>query len=241
MLRAIAIDDEPAALEVLQRYADKVPFLNLTHTFLSTTDTLSHLHTQPVDLLFLDIHMPDLLGTDFARLIAPLQKPIIFTTAYADHAVEGFTLQALDYLLKPIDFARFLQGCNRAYAQLMPQRDGSSAIFVKDGYDWVRVNLAEVLYIQSDTNLLFIHEQNRQVTTRMTLTEMLATLPSEAFIRVHKSYVVALKAIRKIERHQLTVGTVTIPLAGSYRDALEQRLLRGPFLNLNPVPPSPRP
>ncbi|RIV18533.1 DNA-binding response regulator [Fibrisoma montanum] len=227
MLNAIAIDDEPAALDVLQRYAAKVPFLNLTQTFINTTDALTYLHTQRVDLLFLDIQMPDVSGTDFARLVAPLKKSVIFTTAYTEYAVEGFTLQALDYLLKPIEFGRFLQACNRAYAQIMPQREGaSSSIFVKDGYDWVRVNLDEVLYIQSDTNLLFIHEQTRQVTTRMTIADMLATLPADDFIRVHKSYIVALRAIRKIERHQVTVGNVTIPLAGSYRDALEQRLLR---------------
>lgn len=225
MLHAIAIDDEPAALEVLQRYAAKVPFLQLTHTFLSTTEALACLHTERVDLLFLDIQMPDVRGLDFARLIAPLQKRIVFTTAYAEHAVEGFALQALDYLLKPIEFGRFLQTCNRAYAQALPAREGSPGIFVKDGYDWIRVNVAQVLYIQSDTNLLFIHEQDRQVSTRMTLADMLATLPADDFIRVHKSYIVALKAIRKIERHQITVGTVTIPLAESYREILQSRLL----------------
>ena len=153
--------------------------------------------------------MPDVRGLDFARLIAPLQKPIVFTTAYAEHAVEGFSLQALDYLLKPIEFGRFLQTCNRAYTQVMPAWEESPAIFVKDGYDWIRVNVAQVLYIQSDTNLLFIHEQDRQVSTRMTIGDMLATLPAQEFIRVHKSYIVALRAIRKIERHQVTVGTVT--------------------------------
>ncbi len=226
MLNAIAIDDEPAALEVLQRYAEKVPFLNLTQRFINPTDALLFLRTEPIDLVFLDIRMPDVSGTTFARMVASLPVSIIFTTAYADYAVEGFTLQALDYLLKPIEFGRFLQACNRAYAQVMPQRGGPSSIFVKDGYDWMRVNLDEVLYIQSDTNLLFIHEQNRRISTRMTIAEMLSTLPPDQFIRVHKSYIVALKAIRKIERHQLTVGSVTIPLAGSYRDAVEQRLLR---------------
>jgi two-component system LytT family response regulator len=226
MLHAIAIDDEPAALEVLQRYAAKVPFLSLTHTFLSTSDALACLHTQRVDLVFLDIEMPDLRGLDFARLVAPLQKPIVFTTAYAEHAVEGFALQALDYLLKPIEFGRFLQACNRAYAQGLPVREEPPGIFVKDGYDWIRVNVEQVLYIQSDTNLLFIHEQDRQMSTRMTIADMLATLPAQDFIRVHKSYIVALKAIRKIERHQVTVGTVTIPLAESYREALQNRLLK---------------
>lgn len=226
MLNAIAIDDEPAALAILQRYADKIPFLNLGQTFISTADALAFLHSQPVDLLFLDIQMPDISGTDFARLVAPLQKPIIFTTAYADYAVEGFALQALDYLLKPIEFGRFLQACNRAYAQVIPQRDGLASIFVKDGYDWIRVSLDDILYIQSNTNLLFIHEQNRQVSTRMTVADLLATLPADQFIRIHKSYIVRLKAIHKIERHQLTVGNATIPLAANYRDELEQRLLR---------------
>ncbi|OGX82758.1 LytR/AlgR family response regulator transcription factor [Hymenobacter coccineus] len=225
MLHAIAIDDEPAALEVLGRYAAKVPFLQLTHCFLSTTEALGCLHTERVDLVFLDIQMPDVQGLDFARLIAPLQKRLVFTTAYAEHAVEGFSLQALDYLLKPIEFGRFLQTCNRAYAQMLPAREGPPGIFVKDGYDWIRVNVEQVLYIQSDTNLLFIHEHDRQVSTRMTLADMLATLPADDFIRVHKSYIVALKAIRKIERHQVTVGTATIPLAESYREALQSRLL----------------
>ncbi|GAB3924723.1 LytR/AlgR family response regulator transcription factor [Larkinella terrae] len=226
MLRAIAIDDEPAALDVLRRYADKVPFLELTQTFLNTTDALAHLHAQRVDLIFLDIRMPDLTGTAFAQLIAPLHKPVVFTTAHTDYALEGFALNALDYLLKPIEFSRFLQSCNRAYTQHLLQRGEPSSIFVKDGYDWVRVNLGDVLYIHSDTNLLFIHEQNRQVSTRMTLAEMVEMLPDDQFIRVHKSYVVALKSIRKLERHQVTVGNVVIPLAASYRPALEQRLLR---------------
>lgn len=226
MLNAIAIDDEPAALDVLQRYAEKVPFLTLHQTFVSPTDALLFLRAQPVDVIFLDIRMPDVPGTAFARMVASLPVSIIFTTAHADYAVEGFTLQALDYLLKPIEFGRFLQACNRAHAQVMPQRGGPSSIFVKDGYDWVRVNLDEVLYIQSDTNLLFIHEQNRRISTRMTIADMLSTLPPDRFIRVHKSYIVALNAIRKLERHQVTVGNMTIPLAGSYRDALEQRLLR---------------
>ena len=225
MLRAIAIDDEPAALEVVSRYADKVPFLEVDRSFLNTTDALAYLHSQRVDLIFLDIQMPDLTGTDFAELIAPLNKSIVFTTAYSDYALDGFRLNALDYLLKPIEFGRFLQSCNRAYTYHLRQKGEPSSIFVKDGYDWVRVNLNDVLYIHSDTNLVFIHEQTRQVNTRMTLGEMVRILPAEEFIRVHKSYVVSLKAIRKLERHQLTVGNAVIPLAATYRQDLEKRLL----------------
>ncbi|AXE19116.1 DNA-binding response regulator [Runella rosea] len=223
---AIALDDEPAALEILRRHAEKVPFISLTHTFVSTAEALAFLSRNAVDVLFLDVQMPDMLGTDFARLLNNSKTHIIFVTAYPDYAVEGFALHALDYLLKPVEFGRFLQACNRALGQYSKKTGESSGIFVKDGYDWVRVNLDEILYIQSDTNLLFIHERTRKVTTRMTLNEMLAQLPPDRFLRIHKSYLVALNAIQKMERHQVTVGNVTIPLAGSYKGALEERLLK---------------
>lgn len=223
---AIALDDEPASLEILRRHAEKVPFISLTQAFVSTAEALAYLNQNVVDVLFLDVQMPDMLGTDFARLIKNTQPQIVFVTAYPDYAVEGFALQALDYLLKPVEFARFLQACNRALGQLPKKAGEPSSIFVKDGYDWVRVNLDEILYIQSDSNLLFIHERSRKVTTRMTLNEMLAQLPTAQFLRVHKSYLVALKAIQKMERHQVTVGNVMIPLAGSYKAALEERLLK---------------
>ena len=227
MINAIAIDDEPSALEVLERYVAKVPFLTLKKTFYSTAEALAYLHAEPVQLIFLDIHMPDMLGTDFARTIQSSKTQIVFTTAFAEYALEGFNLKALDYLLKPFDFARFLQACNRTLELVnsKPVQD-ESCIFVKEGYDWVRVNLDEVLYIQSDTNLLFIHERQRRITTRMTLSEMLDSLPAERFARVHKSYIVALDAVQKIEKHQLTLGKQTIPLASAYREKIEERLLK---------------
>jgi len=226
MIRAIAIDDEPAALEVLARYAAKVPFIQLEQVFYSTAEALAYLHKEPVQLIFLDIQMPDMLGTDFARLIQLQKTAIIFTTAHAEYAIEGFELKALDYLLKPFDFARFLQACQRVLEQngnKVNETEGS--IFVKEGYDWVRVNLDDVLFIQSDTNLLFIHEAQRRITTRMTVQEMLQHLPSDRFLRVHKSYIVALSAVQKIEKHQLTLGKHCIPLAAAYREEIEERLL----------------
>ncbi|MCA0228997.1 MAG: LytTR family DNA-binding domain-containing protein [Bacteroidetes bacterium] len=223
---AIALDDEPAALQVLRRHAEKVPFVELKQTFESAAEALRYLHQNPVDLLFLDVQMPDMLGTDFARLLKNTSTQVVFVTAYADYAVEGFELQALDYLLKPVEFGRFLQACNRALGQQAKQIGEASSLFVKDGYDWVRVHLDEILYIQSDTNLLFIHERTRKVTTRMTLGEMMGQLPPDKFLRIHKSYLVALKAIQKLERHQVTVGSVAIPLAGTYKTELEERLLR---------------
>lgn len=224
-LTAIALDDEPAALEIIARHASKVPFLELKATFYSAAEALAYLAEHSVEVVFLDIKMPDMLGTDFARLLQRHKTQVVFVTAYPDYAVEGFALQALDYLLKPLDFGRFLQTCNRVLEQQTRQKGEAASIFVKDGYDWVRVNIDQIQYIQSDTNLLFIYEGQRRICTRMTVADMLELLPSTQFLRVHKSYIVALAAIQKIEKHQLTVGNVAIPLAGSYREVLEKRLL----------------
>lgn len=226
-INAIAVDDEPSALEVLERYASKVPFIQLKKVFYSTAEALAYLHSEPIQLIFLDIQMPDMLGTDFARLIQLQKTAIIFTTAHAEYALEGFELKALDYLLKPFDFARFLQACQRALEQNgRKTNEEEGSIFVKEGYDWVRVNLDDVQFIQSDTNLLFIHEGQRRITTRMTVQEMLQQLPPERFVRVHKSYIVSLAAVQKIEKHQLTLGKHCIPLAAAYREEIEERLLR---------------
>ncbi len=223
MLSAIAIDDEPAALEVLARHAAKVPFLTLRKTFLDPTEALAYVQRELVEVVFLDVQMPDVAGTELAKLLPG--RTVIFTTAHPQYAVAGFDLQVLDFLLKPIEFGRFLQACNRAYQLSAHRRGEARSIFVKDSYDWVRVQLDEVLYLQSDTNLLFIYERARRVTTRMTIGEMLALLPPDQFLRTHKSYLVAVRAVQKVERHQLTVGGVLIPLATSYRDAVMARLL----------------
>lgn len=223
MLQAIAIDDEPAALEIIQRMAAKVPFVQLQAVFLSGLEALVYCRQTQIDIIFLDIEMPDMNGTELARIIGRSTSQIIFTTAYAEHAVEGFALQATDYLLKPIEFSRFLTACNRV---LERKTDNPLSIFVKDGYNWVKVNLQDVLYIESEGNLLFIHEQTRKIVTRMTITDMLTQLPTSMFLRIHKSYIVALSAIEKIEKHQVTIGKQVIPLAANYREQLENRLLK---------------
>jgi two-component system, LytTR family, response regulator len=225
MLHSIAIDDEPSALEILERYAAKTPFLTLEKVFYSTTDALAFLQVNTPDLIFLDIQMPDMAGTEFARLILGRQIPIVFTTAHAEFAVEGFNLHVADFLLKPFDFPRFLQACQRVMeAGMVNTLPTGQSLFVREGHNWVRVNLEQVCYIQSDTNLLFIYEQHRRIVTRMTLTEMIDLLPTEQFMRVHKSYIVALHAVEKVERHQLSVGKTTIPLAAAFRDTVIQRL-----------------
>ncbi len=235
MLTCIAIDDEPIALDVVRFHANKVPFLDLKQTFVNAVEALAYLRTNPVDLVFSDINMPDITGLDVARLLPP-GTLFIFTTAYAEHAVKGFELNAVDYLVKPIDFGRFLQAANRANDRRdadTKQAAGQTAetpkttpttLFVKDGYDFVRIDLAELLFVESEGNYLMFYVDDKKVVTRMTIAEGLAQLPATDFMRVHKSYIVNLKHIDKIERHQVLVGDrLPIPLSPGYRDELLAR------------------
>jgi two-component system, LytTR family, response regulator len=137
-ITCIALDDEPASLAVIEQYAEWIPFLTLKKTFVSVKEVLTFLKNERVDCVFLDVKMPDLLGTTLARILQG-QTQIVFITAYAEYAVQGFEVQALDYLLKPIEFDRFLQTANRLHAHLSSRVEGQSSIFVKEGYDWVRV------------------------------------------------------------------------------------------------------
>ncbi|GAB2550326.1 LytR/AlgR family response regulator transcription factor [Spirosoma aerophilum] len=222
-LRCIAIDDEPIALDIIKAHAGKVPFLDLKRTFLNAFDALTFLNTEAVDLIFLDINMPDLTGLDFAQVVGN-KSLVVFTTAYPEYALQGFELSALDYLLKPIAFGRFMQAANKAYERLAGDSKKSPFVFVKDGYDWVRINLEELQYVESEGNYLTFQETGKKALTRMTITEAIDLLPADQFMRVHKSYIVALDRIEKIERHQLTIGKAQVPLAGSYRDELMERV-----------------
>jgi DNA-binding LytR/AlgR family response regulator len=222
-LRCIAIDDEPIALEVIKSHASKVPFLDLKQTFVNAIEALTYLKTESIDLIFLDINMPDLTGLDFAQVVGN-KSLVIFTTAYPEYALQGFELSALDYLLKPIAFGRFMQAANKAYERLSGDSKKSPYVFVKDGYDWVRINLDELQYVESEGNYLTFQETGKKALTRMTISEAVDMLPNEQFMRVHKSYIVSLNRIEKIERHQLTIGKVQVPLSGSYRDELLERV-----------------
>ena len=222
-LRCIAIDDEPIALDIIKSHASKVPFLDLKRTFVNAFEALTFLKTEPVDLIFLDINMPDLTGLDFAQVVGN-KSQIVFTTAYPEYALQGFELSALDYLLKPIGFGRFMQAANKAYERLSGDTKKSPYVFVKDGYDWVRINLDELQYVESDGNYLTFQETGKKTLTRMTIGEATEMLPKDQFMRVHKSYIIALDRIEKIERHQLTIGKVQVPLGGNYRDDLLERV-----------------
>lgn len=227
MLKAIAIDDEPFALEVIKAHAKKVSFLELHETFVSAKEALEYLKKNPIDVVFLDINMPDISGLDFSQLL-PNDTSVIFTTAYSQYAVDAFNLNAVDYLTKPIEFTRFMKSCQKAY-EIAQNAKGEIVetpyLFVKDGYDLVRIVLDDLLYIQSDGNYLTFREKTRKTLTRMTMKEAMESLPKNKFMRVHKSYLVNLNHVLKVERHQINVTDDTfVPIAASYHGDLMEAL-----------------
>lgn len=226
-IRCICVDDEPFGLSVLLSHASKVPGLTVLGAFASGMEALAFVKNNTVDLIFLDIQMPDLSGLEIARMLSP-SVHIVFTTAHPQHAVAGFDLAATDYLLKPIGLSRFLQAIDRAAAKISSAANDAKSydyIFVKTGYDWARIDLDALLYIEADGNYLTFHTSDRQVLTRMKLGEILEKLPREAFMRIHKSYVISISKIDKIERHQITLADHVLSLSATFRDDLFARLV----------------
>ncbi len=231
MLNAIAIDDEPIALEVIKSLSAKIPFIRLSACFTNAFDAVDSLQKGDIDLLFLDIKMPDISGIDFIQSI-PDPPMVIFTTAYSEHAVRSFELDTIDYLLKPFSQARFLKACNKAWQQyeLRKQAVAPSAVetsfFIKSGYEQVRVDLADILYVQSTGNYMQFVLTDRKITSRLTMSEVEALLPAGAFIRAHRSYIVAQKHISKIEKDTIWIRQAAIPIGAAYAQVVEKLLRR---------------
>ncbi|MCY4779305.1 LytTR family DNA-binding domain-containing protein [Sphingobacterium sp. UT-1RO-CII-1] len=222
MIRAIAIDDEPFALEVIKKHAEKIPFLILEHTFINAFDAINYLVNNDVDLLFLDINMPDISGIELYNSLS--RKPlIIFTTAYSEHAVTGFELEALDYLLKPFTFTRFLKACNKALDTLSSKQQVTPYIFLKDGYHIQKVYHQDILFIEATGNYMRYVLTNKEILTRATLKETTDLLPSTTFFQIHRSFIVNENRIDKIERHQISIGAYVVPIGSTYINSLKIR------------------
>lgn len=223
-MKAIAVDDEPMALEVVRSHAAKVPYLELVACFTDAFKALEYLQNEPVDLLFLDIKMPDISGLEF---VTSLQKKplVIFTTAYSEHAVTSFELDAIDYLLKPFSLARFLKACNKAQEHLQLRGNAVAApkdyVFLKTGYEQVKVHFDEILYLEAAGNYVTFVMEDKKLLSRMTIGEVCEILPADKFIRVHRSYIVAKERIDKIERHQVSVQGHDVPVGASYMQQLQ--------------------
>lgn len=235
MLKCIAIDDEPLALKQIVRYIDQTGFLELTGQFDNAQDASVFLHQNEVDLMFVDIQMPDLSGMDFVKSLShpPL---VIFTTAYSEYAVEGFRVDAVDYLLKPIAYPDFLKAAEKAASRLrMPSgntpevQKNDQFLFLKSEYKILRINLESIRYIESMREYIRIHLENEPaVMTLMSLKKMEEFLPSKNFMRVHRSFIVNTDKIMTVERNRIVFdGKTYIPVSEPYRDAFQQ------FLNNN--------
>lgn len=217
-LTAIALDDEPNGLEIIEQYAAKVDFLDLKAVFVSPSKAMSYLQENEVHVLFLDIEMPDINGVEVAKMLDRHQVSVIFVTAFANYALDGFEVQAIDYLLKPVTFNRFLKACLKVKEQVDTKTtDIPDFIFVKDGYQLKKIGLKDIQYIKSDANLLNVFTLKERVITRMTMTRIMESLPEDQFFRVHKSYIVNLELVEKIDQQFVYFEGMEIPISSAYR------------------------
>jgi two-component system LytT family response regulator len=220
MLKAVAIDDEPMALEVIRSLSARIPFLSLEAVFTNAFEAMGYLQREATDLLFLDIKMPDISGIEFLKSYnhPPM---VIFTTAYSEHAVQSFELDAIDYLLKPFSQSRFLKACNKAFELYELKRKNGAAgmpghIFIKSGYGQVRVDLDDILYLQSTGNYMQFVLAEEKILSRLTMAEVEALLPVMDFIRIHRSYMVARRKVTRIEKGSIWVRDRELPIGAGY-------------------------
>ncbi len=232
-MRCVLIDDEPKALEILKRYVDRVPFLEFAGAFRDPVKALAFLSESPADVIFLDVNMPDLTGIQFLNTLQ--QRPlVVFTTAYSEYAVRSYEYDAVDYLLKPIEFERFLRAANKArdqhaqkcragneaQAEIRPDPGSpESHIIVKSGTDYHRLQPDDILYLEAAGNYVLFVTPRARVMSLMSLRDAMAQLPPGRFFRVHKSYVINFAHVSRIERSIVRLADKSIPIGDAYRDA----------------------
>ena len=233
IIKCAIVDDEPLAVELIASYVEKIPFLELCGKYSNATDALHGIGEQPVDLIFLDIQMPELNGLELSKML-PENTRIVFTTAFNQYAVDGFRVNALDYLLKPISYADFLEACNKAkqWFQLTQQSDQPAApraddeptsIFVKSEYKLLQINFDDIRYIEGLKDYVKIYTEQSQhpILSLMNMKAIEQMLPASRFIRVHRSFIVQKSKIREIERNRIVFGDVYIPIGDSYKQAFQ--------------------
>lgn len=234
-IKCLAVDDEPLALSVLQKYIATVPALELTGSCANAVEALQKLQQQPVDLLFLDIQMPQILGTDFLRTLKKAPK-VIFTTAYRKYAVEGFELDAVDYLLKPISFERFLKAVNKVLhtdieaGSLEYQthdnifENSATAIYVRAERKMVKVVLSDILYIEGLNDYVKIVTSGRTIVTKQLLSALEETLPKELFVRIHRSFIAAIGKIDSYNADFIETGGRQLPIGRLFKHDVNRLL-----------------
>lgn len=230
----LIVDDEYLVQKLLQDYVSKVDSLHLVATCSNAFEAMNALKNNQVDIMFLDIQMPELTGLELVKSLK--HKPsIIFTTAYSEYAVDAFNLSVVDYLLKPFDFPRFMQAVNKAIGAEMPDLQGADAkhdtishsndfITVKADYKLYKINYDDLLFIEGQHEYVTFHTLQRRITALYALKDLEEILPKDKFVRVHKSYIVSFKQIQDLDKSDVTVAGNKIPVGASYRDVLLARL-----------------
>ncbi len=224
----LIVDDEFLARKLLSEYVSKVDYLQLIDTCSDATKAMEVLHKKQIDILLLDIQMPDISGMEMLKLID--KKPsVILTTAYSEYAVDAFSLGVIDYLLKPFDYARFLQAINKAVnvntSTAVANTDMSNDyLMVKADYKLYKVNYDDLLFIEGQHEYVTFHTKAKRITALYSLKNLEDTLPKDRFVRVHKSFIVSIKNIEDIDKTNVSVAGSKIPVGASYRDALIERL-----------------
>lgn len=229
-LTCYIIDDEPLAIEVIESHVSKIDGLEVKASFQNAVKAFQELRNNTVDVLFLDIQMPRLTGIEFLRTLKNPPK-VIFTTAYREYALEGFELDVVDYLLKPVSFERFLKSVNKVFDSVSPKtsaseisihRDEHHYVFVPSDKKNVKICLEEILFIESKRDYILIKTESKEVSTYQTITYMEEHLPGEQFVRVHRSFIINLKKIESWSNNEIELADTTIPIGRTYkREALK--------------------
>ena len=226
-INAIAIDDEPLALNVIETFCSKTDFICLQKTFTKPTEALKYINKFPIDLLFLDIKMPSMTGISLLKTLKQ-NTAVIFTTAYSDYAVESYELNAIDYLLKPINQNRFQQAVDKAndYFKYIRTVDSSSRtdIYIRADFSLIKVPLADILYIEGLGDYLKIYIKDRKtIVARMAMKEIMNDLPEKDFIRVHRSFIVPINRIQSVRNKIITLPEKQIPIGNTYVEEFFKR------------------
>lgn len=227
MIEAIAIDDELPALSIIENFCGRIDFIDLQKTFNQPTEALKHLRKFPVDLIFLDVNMPSLNGIELYKAVQQ-ETMVIFTTAYSEYAVEGFNLNAVDYLLKPFTFKRFLQAAEKARDfqayQLRKNKTEMQYLFVRADYSLLKIDIKTISYIEGYDDYLKIHtDGQRPVITRMTIKSILEKLPENDFVRIHRSYIVPVSRVESVRNKVVSIGEIKLPLGNSFEENFLKR------------------
>lgn len=235
-MKCIAIDDEPMALELISGYIKKTPFLEFVADFTNPFDAMNYLLNNPVDLVFIDINMPELSGIELLKAL-PLLPKVIFTTAYSEYAAESYELNAIDYLLKPVKYDRFLKGVNKAIDLLhlkqvefeMPINKDTAiqSILLKSGSKTFKMAIDDIFYIEAAGNYMLFYTKKGKVMTLMPMSDILKMLPSNNFVRIHKSYIISLKHLEIIEKAMVIINKTRIPIGITYREHFSSIIKNG--------------